>query len=106
MVTVAGRNIVCQEERKPLSLWLLCENLRRRKAEGSKADSSLPKCADCLTGISKENGCLCESNCKLHVSQSVFPTAAYDLLASLLDLNADTRITAQQALQHPFITAA
>ena len=37
-----------------------------------------------------------------HQSGMLFPAAAFDLLAHCLDLNPDTRITAEQALHHPF----
>lgn len=33
-----------------------------------------------------------------------FPKSAYDLLKRLLDLNPYTRISATEALEHPFIT--
>lgn len=36
-------------------------------------------------------------------ADDVFPDSAYHLLARLLDLDADTRITAAQALEHPFV---
>lgn len=32
-----------------------------------------------------------------------FPDSAYDLLRQMMDVDADTRITAAQALQHPFL---
>lgn len=35
-----------------------------------------------------------------------FPKSAYDLLRQLLDLNPSTRITAEGALHHPFITGS
>jgi cell division control protein 7 len=64
--------------------------------------------------IDEMNGCLClspgdsyespqsskDTNCD---SEAEYPSSAYHLLERLLDLNPETRITASEALEHPFV---
>lgn len=103
---ILGRNVICNEVREPINLWLLCENLRRRKVEGSKGHPNLLQCEECRHSISPEYGCLCENKSKLEVSNSFFPNSAFDLLRKLLDINPDSRISAEDALNHPFINSS
>ncbi|XP_046671364.1 uncharacterized protein LOC124361358 [Homalodisca vitripennis] len=100
-----GRNVVCSEKRKPLNLLrILCESLRQRKTSGKLPKADQPLCQDCHHSNTLEHGCLCEDKCRLDLSSSYFPRSAFDLLARLLDVDPDTRISAEDALQHPFIT--
>ncbi|KAG8322042.1 Cell division control protein 7 [Homalodisca vitripennis] len=99
-----GRNVVCSEKRKPLNLRILCESLRQRKTSGKLPKADQPLCQDCHHSNTLEHGCLCEDKCRLDLSSSYFPRSAFDLLARLLDVDPDTRISAEDALQHPFIT--
>lgn len=74
------------------------------------------RCGNCCQPLSTPDNCICLKDQKdaLHVnphdvnnqeeSDDIFPDSAYHLLARLLDLDADTRISAAQALEHPFIT--
>lgn len=76
---------------------------------------SLCRCPNCCQPCGEPSNCLClkEQIDALKVdpmqvnnvaeADDVFPDSAYHLLARLLDLDADTRITAAQALEHPFV---
>ena len=70
-----------------INLKTLCEKLRgterAQQAKGHKSGSSRGK--------------------SMHSSWHCVPDEAYDLLGRLLDPNPHTRITAEEALQHPFI---
>ncbi|XP_054262926.1 cell division cycle 7-related protein kinase [Macrosteles quadrilineatus] len=101
-----GRNVICSENRKPVNPMILCEFLRRRKIDGEKPQPGQPLCEECKNAINEKYGCLCESKCKLDLSNTLFPRSAFDLLCKLLDLNPETRITAEKALQHPFINGS
>lgn len=105
---------VCNSQRKrPLHLRKLCIRLRNRVAAdggGSDATSSLrkdktkyPLCDNCQQ---QEPDCLCtHSMLNVDFVDDAFPESAYDLMAKLLTINPAQRITAVDALQHPFILA-
>jgi cell division control protein 7 len=114
-VIVSDRMLVTDKERSPLDLKKLCIKLRanrqaareRRQQKSSsfeaKSGVKCPACGPSLGAISGDIPCLCQGT--MHTGSQQFPDEAYDLLYQLLDLNPDTRITAEQALQHPFIQA-
>ncbi|XP_014231298.1 cell division cycle 7-related protein kinase-like isoform X2 [Trichogramma pretiosum] len=73
-----GKKFICSTDTQALDLKDLCQKSRKRKRNpNSKSSSS--------------------------VLQEDYPDAAYDLLKKLLDLNHATRITAEEALNHPFL---
>lgn len=108
-----GRGIVCNNPKKGVDLKKLCILLRSRpKKNASKKTSQkdVKKCKDCNAPI-KEDGCICLNDEKSETSvsnqkgsTSLFPDSAYHLLSRLLDLDPSTRITAAEALEHPFLT--
>jgi len=64
--------------------------------------------------IDDVDGCLCLSPSDTYEipqsskdtssnSEAEYPSSAYHLLERLLDLNPETRITASEALEHPFV---
>lgn len=98
-----------------MNLRKLCERLRRhRKAGRPGIPPGTPVCSECMQVIDEMNGCLClspgdsyespqsskDTNCD---SEAEYPSSAYHLLERLLDLNPETRITASEALEHPFV---
>ncbi|XP_034247738.1 cell division cycle 7-related protein kinase-like [Thrips palmi] len=113
-----GRMVVCSQPSQPLDLKKLCIRMRQRrkdKSTGSSSSSSSEKCSNCCQPLEDPSNCLClkeqidalktdplQVN-NVEEADDVFPDSAYHLLARLLDLDADTRITAAQALEHPFV---
>lgn len=115
-----GRMVVCSQPSQPLDLKKLCIRMRQRRKDKSSGSTSsslnADKCSNCCQPSGDPNNCLCLKEQidalktdPMHVNNvaeadDVFPDSAYHLLARLLDLDADTRITAAQALEHPFVT--
>nr|CAD7428048.1 unnamed protein product [Timema monikensis] len=105
-----GRRIQSSQNRKPLDIRKLCKRLRSLRTEGKEKDGTeYPVCRDCKQLI-KKDGCVCLEEGELLKprlyepdNSTEFPESAYDLLKRLLDLNPSTRITAADALMHPFI---
>ncbi|XP_063242890.1 cell division cycle 7-related protein kinase-like isoform X2 [Bacillus rossius redtenbacheri] len=101
-----GRRVQCSQEKKPLDVRKLCERLRRRR-RGDCAPGRGPACPDCKQTV-QDDGCLCLGAGPPGAGSpldAAFPGSAYDLLSRLLDCNPDTRISAAEALQHPFLVA-
>lgn len=102
-------------EKKALNLRKLCERLRRHRKEGRPGKPpGAPVCSECLQVIDELDGCLCllptdtydspqSSEGTNTNSETEYPSSAYHLLERLLDLNPETRITASEALKHPFV---
>lgn len=116
-----ARMVVCSQPTQPLDLKKLCTRMRQRRKEksspvSSASSTSVEKCQNCCQPLGNPDSCVClkeESNALLinskdvnnkETSDDIFPDSAYHLLARLLDLDANTRITAAQALEHPFVT--
>lgn len=103
-----GRQICLSRNKQPLHLRKLCIRLRSR-GRGRRDKDPYPeydeidpdeKCGNCEQ---PNFDCLC-----LHTEQNAdfagdeFPDSAYDLLAKLLAIHPSDRITAEDALEHPF----
>ncbi|XP_065346296.1 cell division cycle 7-related protein kinase-like [Cloeon dipterum] len=106
------RVFVCDKERPPLDLQKLCCTLRKNRVNGIdvKDTSQLPKrsktlcdkCSPSLETSLRELPCLCPYY-GANPKADAFTSEAYDLLRKMLDPNPATRITAEEALQHPFL---
>ncbi|XP_017780493.1 PREDICTED: cell division cycle 7-related protein kinase-like [Nicrophorus vespilloides] len=93
-----GRYFLCSENRPQLDLRKICCILRNRGTKLNKVLSG-KKCADC---DQYKRVCLCIGVPLDEEIKDEFPEAAYHLLQRLLDVNPETRITAEQALKHEF----
>lgn len=125
-----GKSILCSKEVPAQDLRKLCEKLRGVNSNTPKLTSDIQELTSQDTAFSEKmdhkgahliqtpkaqhsgnslckgdsNGCggnLDESPTNLEGWDEV-PDAAYDLLDKLLDLNPASRITAEEALLHPF----
>lgn len=123
MVTIFGDKIIrktaflldrlltLSQRTKPLNLRKLCVRFRNRSKYSStellkiyqKPDGSCEVCKNCDQFYFN---CLCldskYSNELYDQDEDIFPDSAYDLLMKLLEINPHKRITADEALQHPF----
>lgn len=82
-----GKNMICSPSQNKVDLRTMCTKLR--SAPLSKQQTSR-----------KSN----KMSAEAEASWRHVPDSAYDLLSRLLDLNPFTRITAEEALKHPFFT--
>ena len=123
-ITVAkllNKEFTCSPIYQTQSLANICESLRRSRPDWVKQDvyhvdnskvtpaHIVPKqmCpiksnSSVTFHASPETFCPSQSGTSNVVHLNFAPTLAYDLLEKCLDLNPFTRITASQALQHPF----
>lgn len=107
MVTISQRS-------KPLNLRKLCLRFRHRLIFSDpqmirKHESPDGRCDVCKNCDQYFFNCLCEESD--YVTEPLdpyecFPASAYDLLGRLLEINPHKRITAEEALNHPFFTEA
>lgn len=102
-----GRNIIYNRSQARLDIEQLCMRLRRCKKQNYVYPNSLPDCKDCGHKIHPTEQCLCADKA-VHVHSDnpgpdCYPQSAFDLLKRLLDVDPSTRITAEQALNHPFL---
>ncbi|XP_065363497.1 cell division cycle 7-related protein kinase isoform X2 [Calliphora vicina] len=107
---VLDRLVTLSQKTKPLDLRKLCVRFRNRVKFSSpellkkyrRPDGTCEVCKNCDQFFFN---CLCMESPFVTESQDdddIFPSSAYDLLYRLLEVNPHNRITADEALQHPF----
>lgn len=100
-----SRHVCMSHHCKPLDLKKLCVRLRNRfQIIRVKSQSKLAE--ECTNCQQLSVDCLCVDT-KHKVESAgidIFPQSAYDLLARLLEINPHKRITAEEALNHPFFS--
>lgn len=108
---ILDRLVTLSQKTKPLDLRKLCVRFRNRVKFSSpellkKYQNSDGTCDVCKNCDQFYFNCLCkESNYPVTEpldSDDIYPTSAYDLLYRLLEVNPHKRITAEEALNHPF----
>ncbi|XP_034490429.1 cell division cycle 7-related protein kinase [Drosophila innubila] len=105
MVTISHRS-------KSLNLRKLCLRFRHRLIFSDaqmirKYESPDGRCDVCKNCDQYFFNCLCEESDYVTEpldSYECFPASAYDLLGRLLEINPHNRISAEEALNHPFFT--
>lgn len=104
-----SRNVCISRKKQPLHLRKLCIRLRNRSSySGSGAttvtvddNSKLKICDNCQQ---KSVECLCEhSELNMDFTNDIYPASAYDLMSKLLTIDPRNRISAVDALEHPFL---
>lgn len=109
-----SRNVCISRKKQPLHLRKLCIRLRNRSSysgSGGTATTTtptddeknqLPKICDNCQQKSLE--CLCKhSELNMDFTSDIYPETAYDLMAKLLTIDPRNRISAADALEHPFM---
>lgn len=108
-----GRNVSYSHKKRPLHLRKLCIRLRNRhkmqnQASATAADANntmstnlqQQRCDNCQQQLVT---CLCQdSDYNTDFSNDVYPESVYDLLEKLLAINPHKRISAKDAIHHPF----
>ena len=127
-VFCVGKELVCKPEVQATDLKLLCQQLRaslpnekKKLQQGRSDDETSPNTSSTSPPVCNGEGetpllsktaslsCRCkehntETNSHVPISLLTAPSSIYDLLHRLLQLDPARRITADEALQHPFIT--
>lgn len=111
-----SRHVCPSQKKRPLHLRKLCNRLRNRSAFSTINTTNRATTGSTIGGQVRHQSCencqqilpecLC-SNSPLNMdfSADIFPESAYDLMAKLLTINPDQRISADEALNHPFLWA-
>ncbi|XP_071821368.1 cell division cycle 7-related protein kinase-like [Apostichopus japonicus] len=108
-----GKDVQCNIKLPAMDLQQLCQKLQDNKSSSTTSlhtrlsGNTLPRKRSPKQQRSPQSQKSALSGIKVKRRQcEEFPKSAYDLLRQLLDLNPSTRITAEGALHHPFITGA
>lgn len=102
-----GRHVCISHKKRPLHLRKLCIRLRNRVNNNMQntqamdiSTNSMEYCDNCEQ---MDINCLCQhTNFNMDFTHDIYPDSVYDLLYKLLAINPFKRITANDALQHPF----
>lgn len=103
-----GRCVKTAQRKQPLDLRKLCLRLRfrfrrlrpRQQYPEELISTFANTCDNCQQRLDE---CLCEhSEGNRDFSEDEYPDSAYELLKRLLDINPHNRISAEEALNHPF----
>lgn len=108
------RMITLSQRSRPLNLRKLCLRFRHRAVFSDAKllkshESADGRCEVCRNCDQYFFNCLCDDSEYMTEpldAYECFPASAYDLLHRLLEVNPHKRITAAEALQHPFFTDA
>ena len=85
--TFSGKNLICSPSQNSGDLRTMCTKLRTAPVSKQQTTKKYNK-----------------ENRVSEASWKQVPDSTFDLLSKLLDLNPYTRITAAEALNHPFFT--
>lgn len=104
-----SRHVCISRKKQPLHLRKLCIRLRNRSGYSGtgtttvddKNNQLLKICDNCQQ---KSNECLCQhSELNMDFTSDIYPDSAYDLMSKLLTIDPRNRISAAEALDHPFL---
>ena len=119
--SISGKNLISGIKLPALNLKSMCEQLRnpqdaesiKRRRRSQSSERSTPSHdpsrkqptpgQSSTTEGSKQQRRASRSSSEF---RDIFPDSAYDLLNRLLDMNPHTRISADEALNHPFLAGA
>lgn len=102
-----SRHVCISRKKQPLHLRKLCIRLRNRSSYGGTSatvdgkNELLKICDNCQQ---KSAECLCaHSELNMDFTSDIYPDSAYDLMSKLLTIDPRNRISAAEALEHPFL---